>query len=149
MLPQPKLIPVAEQDRMLLCETWRCPLGHSRTLEIGEGFVFDGASLPRIFWTLIGRSPYDPATLAPALLHDALYAAQLLSRSEADSLFRHAMWVNGHDSRRVAWAYWVGVRVGGWWPWWRRSRSPVDVEQARRMVRIYRTCDLAAEVSGA
>ena len=65
------------------------------TLDIKAGFVFDGASIPQIFWSSIG-SPWDSKILVAALVHDALYSAQPRSecgtywtiRQDADSILR-------------------------------------------------------------
>ena len=38
---------------------------------IPKGYCYDGASIPRIFWRLIG-SPTDNQFLIPALIHDVL-----------------------------------------------------------------------------
>lgn len=45
------------------------------TLKIPKGFVFDGASIPRIFWGIV--SPTD-ILLVPALFHDFGYRFQCL-----------------------------------------------------------------------
>lgn len=39
------------------------------TVRIGKGFRYDGCSIPRIFWTLIG-SPADVEYMRASLLHD-------------------------------------------------------------------------------
>lgn len=36
---------------------------------IPKGFEFDGASIPRIFWTIVG-TPFDPEYVEAALMHD-------------------------------------------------------------------------------
>lgn len=59
-------------------------------ITVYKGFDFDGASIPRIFWTLIG-SPTTGRYTKPACLHDALYASKLFSRKMCDDLFLEAM----------------------------------------------------------
>ncbi|MCQ2739103.1 MAG: DUF1353 domain-containing protein [bacterium] len=41
------------------------------SFEIPKGYCYDGASIPRIFWRLIG-SPTDNDFLIPTLIHDVL-----------------------------------------------------------------------------
>jgi len=63
---------------------------------IDKGFVFDGASINRAFWTTTG-SPFSPANEGPGLVHDYLYrtAKDLygirLSRKTCDKVFEHAL----------------------------------------------------------
>jgi hypothetical protein len=62
--------------------------------EIDAGFVFDGASIPQMFWGAVG-SPWDANILVAALVHDACYSAHPISsvgefihRSTADEILR-------------------------------------------------------------
>jgi hypothetical protein len=59
-------------------------------ITVKEGFVYDSASIPRIFWSLIG-SPFSGKYRMAALIHDALYATQLTTRQEADDIFYNIM----------------------------------------------------------
>ncbi|MCX6996515.1 MAG: DUF1353 domain-containing protein [Kiritimatiellaeota bacterium] len=129
---QPRLSPT-EGGLWRLDEAWaiRLPLS-GRVLEIAAGFCTDGASIPRLLWTLVGH-PFDPLLLAPALAHDALYEARLVSRSEADAQFRALLRLND-DTAMNAQLCWLGVRIGGWWPWVRYSAR--SIVQARELCRL-------------
>ncbi len=87
---------------------------------IKKGFVTDGASIPKLFWTLIGGplGRYAPA----AVPHDKLYRFQTRSRLEADNIFLEAMGVLG-----VSWwkrrSMWLAVRFRGWVPWNRHKKK--------------------------
>jgi hypothetical protein len=59
-------------------------------ITVKEGFIYDSASIPRIFWSLIG-SPFSGKYRMAALIHDALYATQLTTREEADDIFYNIM----------------------------------------------------------
>lgn len=77
------------------------------------GFVTDFASIPRVFWPIVG--PYGRHTRA-AILHDWLYQSKIVSRSEADAIFRRAMKELGvEDWKR--WGMWLALRTFGWWAW--------------------------------
>jgi len=56
-----------------------------RGICIPEGFTYDGATVPQIFWALTG-GPYHPRGMKAALVHDWLYMTQLLPQAEADSI---------------------------------------------------------------
>ena len=54
--------------------TWVDSLGVKKVV-IHAGFLFDGASIPRIFWTMLGLTPHGVMD-GPALIHDFLYHYQ-------------------------------------------------------------------------
>lgn len=104
---------------------------------IPKGYKSDGASVPRLVWTLSGLTP-DGLIRAAALIHDFIYdhSGQLpcgsfkyvvegvwyncteidWTRKEADQLFANIMKECGVSKfkRRVAY---LAVRVGGWTGW--------------------------------
>lgn len=94
-------------------------------ITIPEGFVCDGASIPRAFWWLIG-SPFTGRYRNAAFLHDYLYYTQMYSRKKADRIFLEAMKI-----LRVFWlrrrAMWLAVRIGGYWPWNKRRDEILDL----------------------
>jgi hypothetical protein len=57
-----------------------------RIFTIKKGFDFDGASIPKKVWSIIGH-PMQMWILLAALPHDGWYASNLISRKEADNLF--------------------------------------------------------------
>ena len=77
--------------------------------------IFDGASIPRIFWRLIG-SPFTGRYRGPALPHDFFYETGSVSRKEADRMFLADMKDSGVSLWKRQTIYWV-VRVVGWVPW--------------------------------
>jgi hypothetical protein len=116
----------------VLCESWLCRLSGGRTLYIRAGFVSDGASVPRFLWPVVGPR-YAPATFAAALAHDAMYAAEIVSRADADNEFHRLLIMRG-VGRHKACAYWLAVRLAGWAVWARHT--PESVADARRFVSI-------------
>jgi len=59
--------------------------GRSYPIHIPAGFIFDGASLPKPVWSIVG-SPVGIYLFA-ALVHDMLYCSRALNRHEADHIF--------------------------------------------------------------
>ena len=78
-------------------------------------YDWDGASLPRIFWRILG-TPFDPRTMRASCVHDYLYWTQPCTRAEADAVLRAIMILDGCSHLRAN-LYWLGVRIGGWIPW--------------------------------
>lgn len=84
-------------------------------LTVPIGFITDGASIPKLFWSLIG-SPFTGNYRRPSLIHDRLYIVQTTSRGYADRVF-----LEGMKSEGVSWwkrrTMYYAVRLGGWRPW--------------------------------
>ena len=67
-------------------------LGYKITVK--KGFDFDGASIPQALWGLYGN-PLSGKFRIAALVHDALYASQVLEKSTCDSIFLELMKTHG------------------------------------------------------
>lgn len=116
------------------------------TVTCPRGFVTDLASIPR---PLRGLLDVNGRSRLPAVIHDWLYAAQTVTRAQADDLLRRMLLEQGM-SPAAARLYWLGVRAGGWVSWdddagvpmsrrfcapayyraWLASQPPVAVEAA-------------------
>ena len=83
-------------------------------IKIPQGFITDGASIPKPFWSVIGGplGRYAPA----AVVHDFLYIKQTYSRKKSDGIFLEAMKI-----LKVSWwkrrSMWLAVRMWSWIPW--------------------------------
>ena len=104
---------------------------------IRKGFEFDGASVPRPFWTFL--NPVG-LLLIPALLHDYTYQyGELQAMNNGGELapYKPVYWKEGRERRAwdrlfrevgnavngtpvIDWIAWLGVRIGGgrWWKKW-------------------------------
>lgn len=120
-------------------------MGKTMGFYIPEGFVYDGASIPRLLWWLL--SPMG-LLLIPALFHDYAYAngyyfrvtrldretddrflitPVYVSRKDSDYMFRRiSIIVNGISG--PADIAWVGVRIGGWKTWNEHKESKRKLE---------------------
>lgn len=57
-----------------------------RYFEIPQGFMFDGASIPKFAWSIIG-SPFTGKYYNAGLMHDYFYRTGIVTKKEADELF--------------------------------------------------------------
>lgn len=103
--------------------TYETPYG---TVVVPKGTLSDGASIPKIFWNILG--PHGPWFLA-AFLHDYAYSkagqdALGWTREMADLAFDYAMEQDGvwFIARLVIV---MAVRAGGWIPY-KNNRKKVD-----------------------
>lgn len=80
---------------------------------VPQGFVCDGASVPRFFKDFICPQ-IDSRTVAAAILHDYIYRTPhiLVSRANADYYFYKFSRMDGFPFGKASLAY-LGVRIGG------------------------------------
>ena len=128
-LPQPVLQPIENTDNMQVVQTFVVDLPVlKKRLTILPGFETDGASIPRLFWSCAGE-PFSPHFVAAAVCHDALYAAELCTRDQADDTFLELLEIEG-----LSWfhrnLFWVAVRVAGSWAAW-DDHTPKTIAAAR------------------
>ena len=76
---------------------------------IPKGFVTDGASIPRIFWFIVGGK-YAPEVIGAATVHDYYYRTGIAERRTADDRFYNMLrddgvswWRAGLMYRAVHW----------------------------------------------
>lgn len=141
-MEQPIIIPINASQYRLLADyryEWDGPRGR-HLIVVPSGAVTDGASVPRILWSLTGITP-DGLHRPAAIVHDWLYdhagrietliradgsdqwnpSSVPWSRYDADRIFARILREVGVSRIRRRLMY-RGVRVGGWWPWWLASR---------------------------
>lgn len=86
-----------------------------KVITVPMNFVTDGASCPKVLWSLC--APMSGGQAEAAVLHDYLYSKDCdlpYTRKQADNLFYDAMVSNGVSKAR-AWLIYMGVRAGGHW----------------------------------
>jgi hypothetical protein len=121
---------------------WRDAKSTERKLSLAAGLIVDGASVPRVAWSLSGLTP-DGLLRAAATLHDFLYhnagsvpysmhAARLpglglwgnepavFSRLAADTLFKYVLVLAGVPAWKAQLAY-AAVRTFGGSSWGSRK----------------------------
>jgi hypothetical protein len=113
------------------CSTEFILNGVEMRLEVSTPFEWDGASIPRIFWSVIG---YYPAgiMLAPSLWHDLIYKNKgwvrneltgeliFISRKDCDLLFLQHMLICGVPLKDAQTMY-KTIRKFGWTYWFDNS----------------------------
>jgi hypothetical protein len=82
------------------------------TIIVPEGFITDGASIPKVFWSIL--APFGDY-FAAAVIHDYLYNKEcpLYNRKEADLIFKEAMFNIGVPWYRRDIVY-QAVNTFGW-----------------------------------
>jgi hypothetical protein len=145
VIPQPRNIPISA-DKYRLVENYEYRWYSKNSSKdfriiVPEGFIYDGASIPRVVWSISGLRP-DGLIRAAACIHDWIYrysgkvppasyqfapdtpgeslvwsdCNESISRDYADRLFRYIMRDAGVAPRRVEMAYYA-VWAFGWYSW--------------------------------
>lgn len=139
-LKQPHNVPVSARGYKLAHDyTYQWKIGReSYRINIPEGFLYDGASVPRLVWTITGLRP-DGLLRAAATVHDFLYehkgympkgayqlwddgmdewvdAKKKWSRKSADKMFARLLREAGVSKVKRRMAY-KAVRIGGGLYW--------------------------------
>lgn len=92
--------------------------GSRGTWIVKKGFVSDGASIPQVFWSLLGH-PLSGEYLESAILHDALARSGMYSPRDADDIMHEAMVAQGTPEDTIN-----GVMLGlGISRLWRRQKA--------------------------
>jgi hypothetical protein len=147
---RPLTRPVAKQKYML-CEeftyTWATKSKRVFRIIVPNGFIFDGASVPKIFWSFI--RPMAGDMMAAALVHDYIYRHNgdmpigrfqeykrehnkneegvwinsdiIIGRKYGDAIFEQIMAAAGRGwTRKIAHR---AVNIGGWLSWRHHARK--------------------------
>jgi len=78
--------------------------------EVPRGFVFDGASIPSPFWSVLFLHPFHHKVRRAGLIHDYLYTKG--DKKLADSIFRSILKEDGCNVAQRQVMYWA-VRIFG------------------------------------
>ena len=105
-------------------------LGYKITVK--AGFDFDGASIPQALWSVYGN-PLSGKFRIAALIHDALYASQIVSREVADAIFLDLMKQHevGYLKRQ---SMYYAVRSAGWYRW--KQPTKEELEKYKEFVNV-------------
>ena len=105
-------------------------LGYKITVK--KEFDFDGASIPQALWSVYGN-PLTGKYKIAALVHDALYASEKLSRELADAIFLDLMKQHevGYIKRQTMY---YAVRSAGWYVW--RGHTKEEVEKYKGFIDV-------------
>jgi len=101
------------------------------TLKIPKGFITDGASIPKIFWTLLSPTGI---LLIPGLFHDFGYKYNCYMTSDNKIVNKNAgkayfdknfrkmgVWVN--DISSIDKIAWFALKIGGFGPWYNNRKE--------------------------
>ena len=125
----PKIIPIAMSPedsvrQWKLIETWVYQFDDI-TISVPKNFIFDGASIPRIFRRIYSPTGY---LFLAALVHDFCYQRgyfywvdhkkrpnkRKVTRFSADQTFKHIAKIEYPNHGIKTWVAYTALRIGGW-----------------------------------
>jgi hypothetical protein len=129
-LGMPQIVPMPMGNgtvrRWELIDDWQYKMDNI-TIFIRGGFVFDGASIPRVFTSIYNPTGY---LLIAALIHDYCYkwgfyiemlGDQLVtvsvSRTKADLMFKRIGNIEYPNHKGKTWVAYKALKMGGWVAW--------------------------------
>jgi len=99
---------------------------------IPQGYVCNGASIPRPFWSLVG-SPFDPINAVGAWGHDYLYLTHLTNRKIADEV-GFQLWRQAGCKLRKARTMWFCVRTFAGFAYKNNKKDLKDLQEVRDLI---------------
>lgn len=99
--------------------------------KLAPGYWTDGASIPRLFWRVIGHPFGD--YFAAAVGHDILYETEFLPRERSDAVLRDLIEVLPVPAWRRALIY-RAVRLGGGPTW--IKHTPASIEASKKYLEV-------------
>ena len=124
---------VGKCDEALLTSELIYYTNDGRKITILPFWITDGAS----FGNRLLGCPFRGCYLTPSILHDILYRAQLLSRSESDDLLKEANEAEGVNFF-MKYKMHIGLRIGGWVAW---DNNKKNADKYRQYIRIEKAND--------
>ena len=124
---EPVPVDFLPNNTMMLADDYQFILhgiaGLTLDVTVPSGYVFDGASIPRLFWSIIG-SPTDPQFMRAALVHDWLCDHVVRSRDRrlADEIFLYLLECSSVPVRK-RYAMYAAVRMYAML-FWKHKRNP-------------------------
>jgi len=94
-------------------------------ITVKAGFSTDGASIPRVMWSVISSPFYGPIIYG-AIVHDGLYTAMKLSRKESDELLKEMTLESGYSKVKAELVY-NAVRAFGGSHWSKDTTDKKDL----------------------
>lgn len=100
-------------DRKILLKdfVWDDPL--LGIIKVPSGFLFDGASIPKSAWTVMGLHPFSSEIIRAGLVHDYLYSVKVIGRKDADDVLHRILKYEDQLSSCKIFLIYSAVRVAG------------------------------------
>jgi len=130
--PQPKSMPYCPGYEILLEEfkfSWK-----DKKYTIPKGFIWDGASIPRLVWRSFGH-PFMQEFREASLIHDLFYDCGLVDRKSADEALKFFLRANGVSDTKASLMY-AAVRTGGAFPWARHRKREKTLGLVTKVARL-------------
>jgi hypothetical protein len=104
-----------DTDRqMKLLEDFLYVDASGRQWKAPKGFIIDGASIPRLFWPIVG-SPFDPRFRKASVVHDVACVEKTVHWQDVHRMFYYACLCDGLNTIKAKVMYAAVFRFGPRW----------------------------------
>jgi Protein of unknown function (DUF1353) len=105
---------LSDGRRMRLLEPFEYVAPDGRTWPVPSGITVDGASIPQVFWSLIG-GPFEGFYRGPSVIHDYYCATRARPSEQVHRMFYEAMRTAGVGESKAWLMYHAVARFGPQW----------------------------------
>lgn len=100
------------------------PSDNLRMFHVEEGFLCDGDSVPKVVpaWVVEHTGSGEKAPCGHDKLYRTLGCGGQFTRAECDAIYLGLM-LDDDVPEHIARRFYIGVRAGGWWTWWKYQRA--------------------------
>jgi len=119
------------KNKVMLLQDW-CFFINDVPYWIPAGYFYNGASIPRVFWIVVG-APFEPQFWAAALAHDWIYLTHILGRVIADEVI-FQLCIQAEVELWRARCIWAAVRSCGQVPWINNEQDKKDLLEVKTKV---------------
>jgi len=97
------------------------------TVKVAGNFLWDGASIPSLFWGVLDLTPFHPMVMRASCIHDWGYTHRIGKRRDWDEAFYIILMEDGMSEAKAT-TLWAGARTGGKAVWWDDEDEAIDAE---------------------
>jgi hypothetical protein len=109
-----QLQPVGDGVHMQVLQAYSYSDLEGHLIGADKGFVTDGASIPKLFWSVIG-GPFDGKYVGAAVIHDVGCVSHKYTWQVTDRMFYYAMLDLDVDTAKAKIMYWAVRKFGPHW----------------------------------
>lgn len=128
---EPEWTKANEKGHVRLSKDWYFIID-GRKIWIPAGYVCDGASIPRAFWSICG-SPFDPINVIGGFAHDYLYLTHLTDKKTADEV-AFQLWRQSGKSLWMSRTMWFAVSKFGGSAWKNNEEDEKSLVELRSII---------------
>ncbi|WP_334543976.1 DUF1353 domain-containing protein [Rhizobium leguminosarum] len=140
--PEGRFIPGPDRPEFRLTKPFQFEDPNGLAWKVPDGSIVDGASIPQIFWSLIG-GPFEGEYLKASVIHDYFCDVKTRTAHDTHRNFYYGMRANGVPNWKASAMYWAVSTLG---PDWRLEERVTNSTICSPSPTGYANCTIVAKV---